>query len=70
MKIKIGDIPLRIYNKICEPNRYGTYIANCEACPFAIRIDDGFFRCKGIKSEYQDEMIEIPDKLFNKETKE
>lgn len=58
MKIKIGDVPLRIYNKICKPG--------CKGCPFAIQIDDVIFPCKGVKSEYQDKIIDIPDELFNK----
>lgn len=63
MKIKVGDVPLRVYNEIC--NRY----RNCrEECPFA-RWGRHYYTCKGVNLECQDDLVEIPDDLLAGMTK-
>ena len=72
MKIKIGDIDLRTYNKICDEYRKDSSKRPCvnnnnDPCPFC-RSD--LLACKAMKKEYCEEEVEIPDKLLGNCEKE
>lgn len=72
MKIKIGDIDLRTYNKICDEYRKNSSNLGCtnsdgKRCPFS---RPGLFVCTAVKGEFCEEEVEIPDKLLDNCEKE
>lgn len=67
MKIKIGDLDLRTYNKICNEYRKNSSNLGCadsdgKRCPFS---KPGLFACTAIRDEFCEEEVEIPDKFLN-----
>ena len=72
MKVKIGDIDLRTYNKICDEYRKNSSNLGCtnsegKQCPFC---KPNLFVCTAVKGEFCEEEVEIPDKLLDNCEKE
>ena len=66
MKIKIGEIPLKLYNKICDAHIYEPALT-CEGCPFAEYIPGSITKCKGATTARMDDVIDIPDEFLEEE---
>ena len=67
MKVKIGDIDLRTYNKICNEYRKDSSNLGCtnsdgKRCPFS---KHGSLVCIAVRDECCEEEVEIPDKFLN-----
>lgn len=72
MKIKIGDIDLQTYNKICNEYRKDSSNMSCinsdgKRCPF---FEPGSFICTAISDEFCEKEVEIPDKFLDNREKE
>ena len=66
MKIKVGDIDLRTYNKICDEYRKDSSNLSCtnndgKQCPF---YKPTSFQCKAFGEEFYEEEVEIPNKFL------
>lgn len=72
MKVKIGDIDLRTYNKICDDYRKNSSSLGCtnsdgKPCPFS---KPGLFVCIAVRGEFCEEEVEIPDKFLDMDNHE
>lgn len=72
MKVKIGDIDLRTYNKICDEYRKDSTKLGCtnsdgERCPFS---KPNLFVCTAVRREFCEEEVEVPDKFLDNRERE
>ena len=71
MIVRIGDIDLRTYNKICNEYRKDSSNLSCinsdgKRCPFS---KPGLFACTAVREEFCEEEVESPDKFLSKTMK-